>query len=118
MRRRDFTLGLALATSVPRARAQERGKQHRIAIVIPAGPVASSNDTGGRGWGRVFLEELRGLGEAEGQNLTIERYSGDGRQSAQRPPQYRSSGLALTRSRPGSLQASHAREATSPASRG
>ena len=78
MRRRDFTLGLALATSAARARAQERGKQHRLAIVIPAGPVASSNDTGGRGWGRVFLEELRGLGEVEGQNLTIERYSGEG----------------------------------------
>jgi len=79
MRRRDFTLGLALAASAPRARAQERGKQHRLAIVIPAGPVASSNDTGGRGWGRAFLEELRGLGEVEGQNLTIERYSGEGR---------------------------------------
>jgi len=79
MRRRDFTIGLLLAVAPRAVRAQEATKQHRIAIVIPAGPVASSNDTGGRGWGRVFLEELRGLGEVEGQNLTIERYSGEGR---------------------------------------
>jgi putative ABC transport system substrate-binding protein len=79
VRRRDFTIGLLLASALRAVRAQEATKQHRIAIVIPAGPVASSNDTGGRGWGRVFLEELRGLGEVEGQNLTIERYSGEGR---------------------------------------
>ena len=78
MRRRDFTTGLLLACATG-AQAQERAKPHQIAIVIPVGPVASLNDPGGRGWGQVFLEELRRLGDVEGDNLTIERYSGEGR---------------------------------------
>src|SRR5262249_55751654 len=49
-----------------------------IAIIIPAGAVASISDIGSRLWG-TFFEELRQLGDVEGQNLTIERYSGDGR---------------------------------------
>jgi putative tryptophan/tyrosine transport system substrate-binding protein len=79
MRRRDFAIGLLLAGAVRAVRAQERAKQHRIAILVPAGSVASINDAGGRGWGRVFLEELRGLGDVEGQNLAVQRYSGEGR---------------------------------------
>jgi putative ABC transport system substrate-binding protein len=58
--------------------AQERAKQHRIAIVIPAGPVASIDDPG-RLLYRAFWEELRRLGDVEGKNLTVERYSGEGR---------------------------------------
>ena len=38
MRRRDFTIGLSLAAAMQSARAQEPVKQHRIAIVIAAGP--------------------------------------------------------------------------------
>jgi hypothetical protein len=34
MRRRDFTIGLLLASAAG-ARAQERAQQHRIAIVMP-----------------------------------------------------------------------------------
>ena len=45
MRRRDFTIGLLLAAAARTVRAQERAKQHRIAIVIPAGPVAFISDT-------------------------------------------------------------------------
>ena len=75
MRRRDFTIGLLLAASTQSVPAQE---QHRIAIIIPAGAVASISDIGSRFW-RVFFEELRRLGDVEGQNLTVERYSGDGR---------------------------------------
>ena len=78
MRRRDFTLGLLLASTVRPARAQERTKQHRIAIVISAGPAARINDTGTRAW-QAFFAELRRLGDVEGQNLGIERYSGEGR---------------------------------------
>jgi putative ABC transport system substrate-binding protein len=59
-------------------RAQEPAKQHRIAIVIPAGAVAIISDTGRRYW-PAFFAELRRLGDVEGQNLTIERYSGQGR---------------------------------------
>jgi len=77
MKRRDFTIGLGLAAAVSTARAQEQVKQHRIAIIIPAGPVTSISDTGVRGW-QAFFEELRRLGDVEGQNLIIERYSGEG----------------------------------------
>jgi len=40
MRRRDFAIGLLLASATG-VRAQERAKQHRIAIIIPAGPRGS-----------------------------------------------------------------------------
>jgi len=36
------------------------------------------SDTGLRNW-RAFFEELRRLGDVEGQNLIVERYSGEGR---------------------------------------
>ena len=77
MRRRAFTIGLLLASAARSVRAQERAKQHRIAIVIPAGPVTSISDTGARAW-QAFFGELRRLGDVEEQNLTVERYSGEG----------------------------------------
>src|ERR1700747_1857854 len=77
MRRRDFTVGLLLASATG-VRAQERPNQHRIAIVRPAGSVALISDTGIRTY-RAFFEELRRLGDVEGENLTVERYSGGGR---------------------------------------
>jgi putative tryptophan/tyrosine transport system substrate-binding protein len=77
-RRRDVAIGLLLAGAGRTVRAQEQAKQHRIAIVITAGPPASINVTGNRIW-QAFFEELRRLGDIEGQNLTVERYSGDGR---------------------------------------
>jgi putative tryptophan/tyrosine transport system substrate-binding protein len=83
MRRRDFTIGVLLATATRSARAQQSAKQRRIAIVTPAGAVADISETGNDALGRrlyqPFFEELRRLGEVEGQNLTIERYSGEGR---------------------------------------
>src|SRR5947209_7997730 len=78
MRRRDFTIGLALA--VVRAKpiaAKEPVRPHRMAIIIPAGPVTMISETGPRGY-RAFFEELRRLGHIEGQNLVVERYSGEG----------------------------------------
>lgn len=82
MRRRDFTAGLVLAATVRTVRAQEQAKQHRIAIVIPASPVASISEPASRVW-QPFWEELRRLGDVEGQNLAVEGYSGGGR-----PPGY------------------------------
>jgi putative ABC transport system substrate-binding protein len=67
-----------LAPAIRAARAQEPAKQHRIAIIIPSGPIASIDDPG-RLYFRTFWEELRRLGDVEGQNLSVERYSGDGR---------------------------------------
>ena len=78
MRRRDFTIGVALAAAARSGRAQERVKQHRIAIIIPAGPVARIHDPRVRLF-QAFFEELARLGDVEGQNLTIEAYSGGGR---------------------------------------
>ena len=78
MRRRDFTIGLLLAAATQSVQAQEHAKQHRIAIIAPAGPVADFSDTGPRAW-PAFFDELRRLGDVEGQNLTVERYSGEGR---------------------------------------
>ena len=78
MRRRDFTIGVLLAGAVPAVQAQVPAKQHRIAIVIPAGPVARIKDPKSRYW-QPFWEELRRLGDAEGQNLIVEGYSGEGR---------------------------------------
>jgi len=83
VRRRDFTIGLALAAAIRTVRAQERAAQHRIAIVTPADPVAliseTNSDTFSRRLYQAFFEELRRLGDVEGQNLTVERYSGEGR---------------------------------------
>jgi putative ABC transport system substrate-binding protein len=78
MRRRDLTIGLLLAVAARTVRAQEPAKQHRIAIVVPAAPVDSISDTGVRAW-QAFFGGLRRAGDIEGQNLTIERYSGEGR---------------------------------------
>jgi putative ABC transport system substrate-binding protein len=78
MRRRDFTIGLLLAGGARTGWAQERAKEHRIAIVIPAGPVADISDTGVRRW-QAFFEELRRTADIEGQNLIVERYSAEGR---------------------------------------
>jgi putative ABC transport system substrate-binding protein len=71
MRRRDFTIGLLLAASSRAARAQERAKQRRIAIVIGAGPAARIDDPKNRFYQSIF-GELRRLGDVEGQNLVVD----------------------------------------------
>jgi putative tryptophan/tyrosine transport system substrate-binding protein len=83
MRRRDFAIGLLLTAAAQSGRAQDEGKQHRIAIVIPAGAIADISETTSDALNRhlyqPFFEQLRRLGDVEGQNLTIERCSGEGR---------------------------------------
>src|SRR5204863_7567662 len=79
-RRRDFTVGLLLAAAAPRAGAQVPAKRHQIALVHSAIPADQLTETGGIGtlhWVRQFLQELRRLGEIEGSNLTVERYSAE-----------------------------------------
>jgi putative ABC transport system substrate-binding protein len=78
MRRRDFTAGLLLTAAVGTVRAQEPTKQHRIAIIIAAGPLARIHDPGNH-FLQAFFEELRRLGDVEGQNLIVDGYSGRGR---------------------------------------
>ena len=70
MRRRDFAIGLLLAAAIDTVRAQQPAKQHQIAVVVPAGSVAVE---------QPFFAELERLGDIGGRNLTVERYSGEGR---------------------------------------
>src|SRR5882762_4529925 len=79
MRRRDFITALGTAATWPLAvRAQQPAKMKRIAFVRPSGPV-SEVSVSGSPYYRAFFEELSRLGYVEGQNLGVERYSGEGR---------------------------------------
>jgi len=81
MRRRDFIMlvGGTAASWPLAARAQQAGKVYRIAIVHPSNPVSELTETSSiRAW-RALFQNLRRLGYREGQNLIVERYSGEGR---------------------------------------
>jgi putative tryptophan/tyrosine transport system substrate-binding protein len=78
MRRRDFTIALLLAAAAPTGRTQEATNQHRIAIVISTGPVTRVYDPTSHAF-QAFWQELHRLGDAEGQNLIVDLYSGEGR---------------------------------------
>src|SRR5215469_4774881 len=77
MRRRDFTVGLLLAAAPQSLRAQELAKPHRIAIV-EVNSVGIIDDPDNRYW-QAFWHQLRRLGDVEGQNLAVARYSVEGR---------------------------------------
>src|SRR6266849_4952539 len=80
MQRREFITFLGASTFAwpLAARAQQSSRMKRIAIV---GPATKIGDIGVNGppFYRVFFEELSRLGYVEGQNLVVERYSGEGR---------------------------------------
>src|SRR5258705_2503620 len=80
MRRREFItlLGGAATTWPLAARAQQSSRMKRIAIVAPATKIGDMSVNGSRYY-RMFFEELSRLGYVEGQNLVVERYSGEGR---------------------------------------
>jgi putative ABC transport system substrate-binding protein len=78
MRRREFVtagLGALAFTGALAARAQQRAKAHRMAVAHPS---YSTSDMMQGKEARIFLEELRKRGYVEGQNLTVELYSGRG----------------------------------------
>jgi putative ABC transport system substrate-binding protein len=80
MRRREFIAVLGGAAAWPiTARAQQVDKVYRVAWVHPSTPVTDLSVFSGIRHYRTFFEELRRLGYAEGQNLIIERYTGEGR---------------------------------------
>ena len=64
--------------AVPLAEAQPTGKVYRIAIVHTAQSVADMTEAKDPFF-RAFFAELRRLGYVEGQNLVVERRSGEGR---------------------------------------
>jgi putative tryptophan/tyrosine transport system substrate-binding protein len=80
LRRREFItlLGGAAVTPLLAARAQQPTKMKRIAMVHPTEKVGNMTKAGRRSY-RAFFEELGALGYVEGQNLLVERYSGEGR---------------------------------------
>jgi putative ABC transport system substrate-binding protein len=70
--------GGAAATWSLAARAQQPAKMKRIAFVSP-GTRVSDLSLNGTPQYRAFFEEIGRLGYVEGQNLGVERYSGEGR---------------------------------------
>ena len=79
MKRREFITLLGGAAAWPVvAGAQQPAKARRIAMVSPATSVGEMNTTGNRFY-RAFFEELGRVGYVEGENLVVERYSGEGR---------------------------------------
>ena len=76
MRRRNLLFGLLAVTIMGGARAEQSRKAYRIAIAYPAGPVTRNlNDS----VGQALFNELHRLGYVEGDNLLVERFSGEGR---------------------------------------
>ena len=79
MRRREFIAVLSGAAAWPlAAQAQKSPEMRRLAIVNPSNPVAELTETGNTRY-VAFFKELRQLGYVEGQNIAVERYSGEGR---------------------------------------
>ena len=77
MRRRNLLFGILAVATVGGARAEQSRKAYRIAIAVPAGPVTRISEAGDPLY-RAFWSELRRLGYVEGDNLLIERFSGEG----------------------------------------
>jgi putative tryptophan/tyrosine transport system substrate-binding protein len=81
VKRREFFRLVGGAAVLPLAvRAQQPVKQHRIAIVHPTLPPKMLTETGGTPYYPFFFAELRRRGYVEGQNLIIDRHSGEGRE--------------------------------------
>jgi putative ABC transport system substrate-binding protein len=78
--RREFIAGLGIAAAWPVvARGQQADKVYHVAWISPATPVTELTESSGVQAYRAFLAELRRLGYVEGQNLILDRYSGEGR---------------------------------------
>src|SRR5262249_60647228 len=77
---RVFFALVAGAVAHPRAAlTQQPTKIYRIAVVHPSDPVSQMTETSSLLY-RALFQELRLRGYVEGQNLVVERYSGEGRQ--------------------------------------
>ena len=77
MRRRDF-IGLAGAAALPPLAARAQQKLRRLAFVHSGIPADRLTESGGPFWVQRFYRTLRGLGDVEGSNLVVERYSAEG----------------------------------------
>src|SRR5262249_34971917 len=81
MRRREFIalLGSGIAAWPLAARAQQPARMKRLAIVHPILPPEMMNENSESPVYRSFFSELHRLGYIEGNNLLVERRSGEGR---------------------------------------
>jgi putative ABC transport system substrate-binding protein len=84
MKRREFVglIGGAAALSCLwplAARAQQPQRQRRLAFVHSGIPADRLTEGAGPFWMQRFFATLRGLGDVEGCNLVIERFSAEGR---------------------------------------
>ncbi len=82
MRRREFIGiigGAASLLALPAASQQSRRKPRRIAFVHSGFRTDQLTEAAGPFWVRRFYETLRSLGDVEGGNLLVERYSAEGR---------------------------------------
>ena len=78
MRRLAFIASAVIAAAMGGALAQH-ARRHRLVIVHPSDPISEMSDAGANPSFPVFFKELRRLGYVEGENLIVERYSGEGR---------------------------------------
>ena len=81
MKRREFIglVGSTVAACPFAASAQQLRKVYRIALVHPTNSIIDMGQNSPIRSYRTFFDELRGLGYVEGQNLIVERFSGEGR---------------------------------------
>jgi putative tryptophan/tyrosine transport system substrate-binding protein len=80
MKRRDFIAGLTFAVTVRSAQGEQKPKVYRIAIAHTSTPAVDLKEGSSKSpVSHAIFEELRRLGYVEGQNLLVERYSGEGR---------------------------------------
>ena len=78
MRRREFIQLAGSAALVWPLAARAQQKPRRLALVHSGIPADRLTESGGPFWVRRFHETLRGLGDVEGSNLIIERFSAEG----------------------------------------
>jgi putative ABC transport system substrate-binding protein len=82
MKRREFIkltgAGAATALFHPRA-ANAQQKPRRLAFVHSGIPADRLTEAAGPFWVRRFFQTLRALGDVEGNNLVVERFSAEGR---------------------------------------
>ncbi|HWX26714.1 MAG TPA: hypothetical protein VNZ53_04650, partial [Steroidobacteraceae bacterium] len=80
MKRRTFItlIGGTAAAWALAARAQQPAKLKRVAIIHPA-TKPDDMRIGGDPNFTIFFEEIKRLGYVEGVNLTVDRYSAEGR---------------------------------------
>jgi putative tryptophan/tyrosine transport system substrate-binding protein len=79
MNRRMVITALLLAAMMRGAHAQQNAPVYRLAIATPSLPVSDLTEMGNQPNYRAFFQKLRELGYVEGQNLSVARYSAEGR---------------------------------------